>query len=134
MNPNLKWKVLFIFAVVVICLYMVVGLPSFPISLAQIKDNFAHQIKLGLDLQGGTHMILQVQVQEAIGQETDQTVDRLTSLLRSKNVRYDEVRRVDDTHLIVRNIPSDQISQFRDLIHDQYEVNWELTPAPGDPS
>src|SRR6516164_3366304 len=134
MNPNLKWKVLFIFAVVLICLYMVVGLPSFPTSWTQIKDNFARQIKLGLDLQGGTHLILQVQVQEAIAQETDQTVDRLTTALRSKNIRYDEVRRADDTHIIVRNIPSDQASQFRDLIHSQYEGVWELGTAPGEPN
>ena len=134
MNPNLKWKVLFIFAVVLICLYMVIGLPSFPTSWAQIKDNFARQIKLGLDLQGGTHLILQVQVQEAIAQETDQTVDRLTTAMRSKNIHYDEVRRADDTHIVVRNISTDQASQFRDLIHDQYEGVWELGPAPGEPN
>ena len=134
MNPSLKWKVLFIFAVVLICLYMVIGLPSFPTTWAQIKDNFARQIKLGLDLQGGTHLILQVQVQEAIAQETDQTVDRLTTAMRSKNIHYDEVRRVDDTHIVVRNIATDQASQFRDLIHDQYEGVWELSPAPGEPN
>jgi preprotein translocase subunit SecD len=132
MNPNLKWKVLFIAAVVLICLYMVIGLPTFPTSPAQVKENFQHQIKLGLDLQGGTHLILQVQVQEAIAQETDQTVDRLTTALRAKNIHYDEVRRVDDTHIIVRNIATDQVSQFRDLIHDQYEGVWELSPAPGE--
>jgi preprotein translocase subunit SecD len=134
MNPNLKWKILFIVAVVLICLYMIIGLPTFPTSLAQVKDNFQHQIKLGLDLQGGTHLILQVQVQEAIAQETDQTVDRLTTALRSKNIHYDEVRRVDDTHIVVRNIATDQVSQFRDFIHDQYEGVWELTPAPGEPN
>jgi preprotein translocase subunit SecD len=134
MNPNLKWKVLFIVAVVLICLYTVVGLPTFPTSPAQVKENFQHQIKLGLDLQGGTHLILQVQVQEAIAQETDQTVDRLTTALRAKNIHYDEVRRVDDTHIIVRNIATDQVSQFRDLIHDQYEGVWELSPAPGEVS
>jgi preprotein translocase subunit SecD len=132
MNPNLKWKALFILAVILLCIYFVLGLPNFPTSLTALKSNFANQIKLGLDLQGGTHLILQVQVQEAIAQETDQTVDRLTTALRQKNIRYDEVRRMDDTHVVVRNIPSDQLSQFRDLIHDQYEGVWELGPAPGE--
>jgi preprotein translocase subunit SecD len=132
MNPNLKWKAVFILAVILICIYFTIGLPTFPTSLKQIADNFTHQIKLGLDLQGGTHLILQVQVQEAIAQETDQTVDRLTTQMRTKGIRYDEVRRVDDTHVIVRNVPSEQISQFRDLVHDQFEVNWELSPAPGE--
>ncbi len=132
MNPNLMWKALFILGVILLCICFVFCLPNFPTSLAQIKDNFAHQIKLGLDLQGGTHLILQVQVQEAVAQETDQTVDRLTTQMRQKNIRYDEVRRADDTHIVVRNVPTDQISQFRDLVHDQLELNWELSPAPGE--
>ncbi|MGA2299575.1 MAG: protein translocase subunit SecD [Candidatus Acidiferrum sp.] len=132
MNPNLKWKASFILGVILICIFFIFGLPTFPTSLAQIKDNFTRQIKLGLDLQGGTHLILQVQVQEAIAQETDQTVDRLTTQMRTKGIRYDEVRRVDDTHIVVRNVPSDQVSQFRDLVHDQFELNWELSSAPGE--
>src|SRR5882762_10591387 len=106
MNPNLKWKAVFIVFVILASIYLLIGYPTFPTSVAQIKDNFAHQIKLGLDLQGGTHLILQVQVQEAIAQETDQTVDRLISQLRSKDIHYDEIRRVDDTHILVRNVDS----------------------------
>jgi preprotein translocase subunit SecD len=134
MNPNLKWKALFILVVILACVYGLLGLPTFPTSLAQVKDNFSRQIKLGLDLQGGTHLILQVQVQEAIAQETDQTVDRLTSQLRAKNIRYDEVRRVDDTHILVRNVASDQLSQFRDLVNDQLSRTWDMAPAAGEPS
>ncbi len=110
MNPNLKWKTLFILAVILFCIYFLFGYPTFPTSLAQVKDNFGKQIKLGLDLQGGTHLILQVQIQEAIAQETDTTVDRLTTQLRSKNIRYDEVRRADDTHILVRNIDPSQLT------------------------
>jgi preprotein translocase subunit SecD len=134
MNPNLKWRALFILVIVLFCIYYLVGLPDFPKSFAQMKDNFSHQIKLGLDLQGGTHLILQVQVQEAISQETDQTVDRLTSQLRSKNIHYDEVRRVDDTHVLIRNIDPSQLSTFRDMINAQYANVWDLGPTAGDPS
>ena len=134
MNPNLKWKALFILAVILFCLYFLFGYPVFPTSLAQVKDNFGKQIKLGLDLQGGTHLILQVQVQEAIAQETDTTVDRLTTLLRSKNIHYDEVRRVDDTHILIRNIDPSQLSQFRDLFSAQFNTVWDMSPAAGDPS
>jgi preprotein translocase subunit SecD len=135
MNPNLKWKALFILAVIMACFVGLFGFPAFPpTSLAQLKDNFAHQIKLGLDLQGGTHLILQVQVQEAVAQETDQTVDRLTGQLRAKNIRYDEIRRVDDTHILIRNLDSAQLSQFRDTVNAQYANVWDLTPAAGEPS
>jgi preprotein translocase subunit SecD len=134
MNPNLKWKALFIVAVILVCVYVLLCYPTFPTSLQAIKDNFTHQIKLGLDLQGGTHLILQVQVQEAIAQETDQTVDRLISQLRAKDVHYDEIRRVDDTHIIVRNVDPSQLSNFRDMVSAQYSNVWDLSPTAGDPS
>ena len=134
MNPNLKWKAVFIAVVIIGCVYGLLGLPTFPTSVADVKSNFAHQIKLGLDLQGGTHLILQVQVQEAIAQETDQTVDRLTNQLRAKNIRYDEVRRVDDTHVVVRNISSDQLSDFRDLVASQLQNVWDMSSTAGERS
>src|SRR6266849_6120310 len=120
MNPNLKWRALSILAIILFCLYFLFGYPTFPTSLAQVKENFTKEIKLGLDLQGGSHLILQVQVQEAIAQETDTTVDRLTTAPRGKNVHYDEVRRVDDTHILVRNIDPAQFSVLSDLVSTQY--------------
>ena len=132
MTPNLKWKGLFILAVILLCIYGLIGLPNFPTSVARMKDNFGKQIKLGLDLQGGTHLVLQVQVQEAIAQETDQTVDRLIKQMRDRNIRYDEIRRVDDTHILVRNVDSAQASTFRDFVQQQFGAEWESAPAPGE--
>jgi len=60
MNPNLKWKAVFIVFVILVSIYTLIGYPTFPTSVAQMKDNFSHQINLGLDLQGGTHLIVQV--------------------------------------------------------------------------
>ncbi len=134
MNPNLKWKFAFIVLVILVCIYGLVGLPTFPTSWAQLKDNFSHQIKLGLDLQGGTHLVLQVQVQEAVAQETDQMVDRITTWLRGKNIHYDEVRRVDDTHILVRNVDPARLSEFRDYINQQFSNFWDMSPTAGDPS
>ena len=132
MNPNLKWKALFISAVIVFCIYFLFGYPTFPTSYAQVKDNFKKQIKLGLDLQGGSHMVLQVQVQEAVAQETDTTVDRLTTAVRDKNVHYDEVRRVDDTHILIRNIDPSQYSVLSNIVGTQYNNVWDIAPAAGE--
>jgi preprotein translocase subunit SecD len=134
MNSNLKWKALFIVLVILGCIYGLVGLPVFPTSLAQLRDNFSHQIRLGLDLQGGTHLVLQVQTQEAVAQETDQMVERITTWLRSKNIHYDEARRVDDTHILVRNVDSARFSEFRDYVSQQFANFWDMSPAAGDPT
>jgi preprotein translocase subunit SecD len=111
-----------------------VGRPDFPPkSWAGVKSNFSNSIKLGLDLQGGTHLILQVQVQEAISQETDQAVDHITTLLRDKAVRYDDIRKLSDTQLLIHNIAPEQAGTARNLINDQFP-DWDASPAPGEPS
>ena len=79
MTSNLRWKAVFIALVLLACIFGLIGIPTFPTSWAQVKENFADRIKLGLDLQGGTHLILQVQVQEAVSLETDGILDHLTT-------------------------------------------------------
>jgi len=133
MNPNLKWKALFILGIILLCLYGLVGLPVFPTTWAQVKQNFAQRIKLGLDLQGGTHLVLQVQVDEAVSQDTDQTVERVRNQLRDKNIPYDEISRLDDTHILVRNVAPDRSGDFRNLISDSFTI-WDLSAAPGEVS
>jgi preprotein translocase subunit SecD len=78
MNSQLRWKFIFIAAVILFCIYGLIGVPTFPTSWAQVKQNLADRIKLGLDLKGGSHLVLQVQVDEAIGQRCDQAVDQIT--------------------------------------------------------
>ena len=105
-----------------------VGLPAFPTSLAQVRDNFTKRIKLGLDLQGGTHLILQVQVNEAVSLQTDQTIDHLTSDLRDKNIRYDELRKVSDTQILVHNLAPESTSAFRDSISSNFAIGTSRRP------
>src|ERR1700729_2761663 len=104
MNSQLKWKFIFIALVILACIYGLVGLPDFPTSGAAIKNNFADRIKLGLDLKGGSHLVLQVQIDEAIGFRCDQAVDLLTKQVREKNVNVGDIRRLDDTHIQVNNV------------------------------
>jgi preprotein translocase subunit SecD len=138
MNPNLKWKAIFIAAVLVLCLYGLIGMPKLPTSWAQVKQNFRQRIKLGLDLQGGTHMILQVQVNEAVSLHCDQSIERLRRQLADNSITYEEIRRVDDPNtgvpgILVRNVNPDQVGAFRDIVRDNF-TEWDMAPAAGEPS
>jgi len=133
MNSNLRWKAIFITLVVLLCVFGLIGLPAFPTSLAQLRDNVSKRIKLGLDLQGGTHLILQVQVNEAAGLQTDQSIDHLTTQLRDKNIRYDELRKLGDTQFLVHNLAPDGVAAFRDLVASAFP-EWDIAPAPGEQS
>src|SRR3989304_5033105 len=108
MNPNLRWKAIIIFGLILIC---AVGLLCFhkgvdggskfavPTSLEDLRTNLENRISLGLDLRGGMHLILQVQVNEAINTETDQVVQRLSPLLREQGIEFQSVRKSDPTHV-----------------------------------
>ncbi len=131
MNSQLKWKFAFILFVIFLCVFGLVGMPELPTSLAGIKENLADRIKLGLDLKGGSHLVLQVQVDEAIGQRCDQTVDQLSKQLHDKNIIFGEMRRVDDTHILVRSVDPATSANFRDLVSNQF-TDWSMAPAAGE--
>jgi preprotein translocase subunit SecD len=133
MNSQLKWKFIFIALVILACIYGLVGLPDFPTSAAAVKNNFADRIKLGLDLKGGSHLVLQVQIEEAIGFRCDQAVDQLLKQTRDKNIVVGETRRVDDQHILVRDVAPASANSFKDLISNQFQ-EWNLTPAAGEAS
>ena len=52
-------------------------------------------IQLGLDLRGGSHLVLQVQVQDAMKAEADQTMERLKEELRKAGIDYAAMDRND---------------------------------------
>jgi preprotein translocase subunit SecD len=131
MNPNLKWKFLFIFIVLLLCVYGLVGMPDFPKSVQGMKNNFSQRLKLGLDLQGGSHFILQVQVQEAISQYTDQTVDQLNRALSEEKKIRGLARKENERQIVVTDV--DQASIFTDLVRSSFS-GWESGPAPGIPN
>jgi preprotein translocase subunit SecD len=44
------------------------------------------------------------------------------------------VRRVDDTHILVRNVDPVQLPQFRDIVAQQYNNVWDMSATAGEPS
>src|ERR1700723_532556 len=131
MNPQLRWKFIFIAVVILLCIYGLIGVPTFPTSWAQVKQNLSDRIKLGLDLKGGSHLVLQGQVDETIGQRCDQAVDQITKQVHEKNIAVGEIRRVDDTHILVRNVDPNASGTFRDLVSGQF-ADWAVAPAAGE--
>ena len=130
MSSQLRWKFIFIAIVVLACLVGLIGVPL-PTSFGQVKQNLSDRIKLGLDLKGGSNLVLQVQVDEAIGQRCDEAVDQLKKVLHDKNVNFGEIRRVDDTHILVRNVDPATSGTYRDLVDQQF-TDWTTAPAAGE--
>ena len=100
MKKNLLWKVVLILATLVVFVWGIFLGTDPQKSIEAIKANglvagIQQNIHLGLDLRGGTHLILQVQVNDAVNAETDQTVERLKDALKKKNINFGDILKTD---------------------------------------
>jgi preprotein translocase subunit SecD len=134
MTGNLKIKVLFIVAVILACVYGIVDLPT---SVAQLKENFNKNIRLGLDLKGGSQLVLQVQLQDAFKAEADTVIQRLRDQLQKANVVFADINRnepsslktADTIQINVQGVPATQAGNFRQAVNDSFGGVWNLTPV-----
>ena len=74
MSRNTKIRVVIILAVTLVCVYGIIGLPT---SKAQLAENWKNNIRLGTDLQGGSNLVYQIQMQDAFKGEADTVIQRL---------------------------------------------------------
>ncbi len=133
MNQNLKWKGLFILLIVLGCLWGLFARPSFPTSWRQVEQNFQHRIHLGLDLQGGSHLVLQVEVEQAVRFESDRTIDDLTRELHKRGVQFGDIQRVSDTQILVKNLNPTQSGTLANIVQNQFP-DWQVAQAAGQPN
>jgi preprotein translocase subunit SecD len=136
-SNQLKYKFGFIAAVVLACLIGIFcinqGGLKFPVSLTQLKSNLADRIQLGLDLKGGTHLVVQVQLEDAIRQHADQAVDLIKQQARDKNISLGDVSEVDDTNILIKDVDPNAAGTLRDIITNQLG-DWTVSAAAGVPN
>ena len=131
MTASIKWRGL----LVLLCLavsFMALA-PSFmKESLPEWWTGTFSEINLGLDLQGGMHLVLGVDVDKAVESRIDGIVDQVESLLRDKDVIFRQMKEefdfIDD---IDRPAFLGEFGFFRenDISLQQEGVDMELTFA-----
>jgi preprotein translocase subunit SecD len=129
---NLRIKFVIIIGVVLACIYGVIGIPK---SKAELLANWEHNIHLGLDLRGGTYLVLQVQEQDAFNTEANTVADQIKDAAQKANINLGGVdvqeaktlADADKVAVVVRGVPTTQAGQFRRILQEQFG-NWVLTP------
>ena len=126
---NLLWKVVFILATLVVFIWGIFLGTDPQKSIEAIKAHglvagIQQNIHLGLDLRGGTHLILQVQVNDAVNAETDQTIERLKDALKKKNIAFGDILKLDPVNapqtITLRGVDLGAAGDLRSLISDQF--------------
>jgi preprotein translocase subunit SecD len=134
MNKNLLWKTIFIIAVLLVFVFGFVGWPG-NWSSQGIAQSISERIHLGLDLRGGTHLILQVQVNDAVRADTERVVERLKEDLKSKRIPYAEITIPDPAahpeQIVLKGVPSENSADLRTEVNDRIGGNeYELSSRP----
>jgi len=120
MKKNLKYRLILILAIVVVALYLFIP-PS-------------KKIYLGLDLRGGIHLVLQVQVHDAMLAEAEQVRDRIDGQLREKQVAFSESKTVDDPkspEIEILGVPQDAQAAVETQLRE-YAQSWTFQTRYGD--
>lgn len=139
MQKNLLLKTGIIVAILLIFVYGMLGPKLF--SGAGLKAALLDRIHLGLDLKGGTHLILQVMVNDAVGAQSDHATEILKDELQKAKVNYADVGKLDNQpeKIVIKGVPLDASSTVRGIVSDhlpEYEVaagpdnSWILTMKP----
>jgi preprotein translocase subunit SecD len=100
MDKNLRWRALAILGVIAISIW-----GFYPPS---------KKVRLGLDLQGGVHLVLRVQTDDALRLDTETTMEQLREAVEAKGLTNVTFSAVDPTRFKAEGIPQGQDAAFRE--------------------
>lgn len=129
---SLKWKAALIAAITLACLYGVFGLPK---SKDELIANLSKNIRLGLDLRGGSLLVVQVQLQDAFKVEANTQIERLKEELGKQSIPFASIdhnepqslAEADQIAIRVQGIPAERSQLFRNIVAELLP-SWVLTP------
>ncbi|MCG8567747.1 MAG: protein translocase subunit SecD [Desulfobacterales bacterium] len=89
--------------------------------LPTFTDTWPHKkINLGLDLQGGMHLVLEVQNQKAVDTELDRTIQELKKELRNQGIKHLGITRQKDQSILANIQGAGNQDGFKSLIDEDF--------------
>ncbi len=113
MSKEIFWRISLVVAVIGTCVFMAMPLDK--------------KINLGLDLQGGMHLVYEVDADKAVISSLDNITDDLKKFLKTKDISVSDINREDEKVVIFLKSPS-QRDDVKKLIEDDYFI---LEPVGG---
>ena len=117
MQKNLQWKLLGIVAITALAAWGV-----YPPG---------DQIRLGLDLKGGAHLVLRVETDDALQVETETAAEQMGEQMSLQGMDAATVIPVDATTLRVEGVPGERDAAFRQLSDERLAAAYDREPGAG---
>jgi preprotein translocase subunit SecD len=127
MRKNLTTRTVIIVVTILVCIFGITGIPT---SKTELVDNLKENIRLGLDLKGGSHLVMEVQVQDAVVGDARQSIERLQEEIKKQNIGWTSMD-VSDAHTVadadnvvitIKGIAATQSGDFRNFIGANYST------------
>jgi preprotein translocase subunit SecD len=110
MTQSLQWRGAVVFVVLAVSMFLL-----YPTVGPVPKDwdgYFTKPLRLGLDLSGGLHLILEVQAEKAVEASVDNAMTEAGSLMKEAKIRYGDLKRTSSTAFTVMLKRADQEPLF----------------------
>lgn len=118
-----SWKFFSVLAVIIIAVIMVVPSIGMYVKKKDKPDMWPYKkINLGLDLQGGMHLVLEVETMKAVENRMELLVHEIKGLMKEKHYRHKGVTRVENDKISVTLEGKEQIDQFKTLIDKEFQI------------
>src|SRR2546428_2202143 len=117
MNLDMRWRLLLILGVTVLCLVAI-----YPPS---------EKIHLGLDLKGGIHMVMRVKTDDAVKADIDLTQERIRSALGEKGLAPMKISPEGLKVIILEGVDAARVGEVRDLLTRQFPQYSLSSPGGG---
>ena len=126
---NIRWKLLTILAVLVVF----AGVGVYPILASRYGFRSPgwlqeKQLKLGLDLRGGVHLVMRVETDDALKLETDTESERLREELTKRQVTFTTLVAPTVSQFRVDGVPPAQDAAFRQAANE-VQANFDRSPG-----
>jgi preprotein translocase subunit SecD len=95
------------------------------------RDGQPGKIKLGLDLRGGMHLVLQVVVDDALNATIDDAVQTARDQATRKAIVFGSASRVNATSFAVEGVEPARVKDMREILRDFFRADWEIR-EPGE--
>ncbi|HEY3971485.1 MAG TPA: protein translocase subunit SecD [Candidatus Sulfotelmatobacter sp.] len=142
MNKNLLYKLAFIVGTMLFFLFGIFGIPK-SLSGQGLLTALTDHIHLGLDLKGGTHLILQVQVNEAVNVVAQNAIETLKDQMRKQKIDYTDITQPDPQnnpdHIVIKGVQPQSRTDLMNIVRDrlpEYDITggadniWNLAMRP----
>jgi len=132
MNKNLSWKLVVIVATLLVFLFGIFGIPQ-SFSGQGLLTAMTNRIHLGLDLRGGTHLILQVQVNDAVNIDSDNAIEVLKEQLNKRKIAFADISKPDPQNnpdrVVLKGVPTEGRKDLLDIVSERLS-EYNLSSGP----